>query len=100
VLADRRRIASFWAVANPAMLPEVLAAVNARVAWIASGNHLLGTRIGGLEQIYRNSLESRFGYKIYYRLEGDPPDTIAVFAIRHGRQRPLEPRTLARYARS
>ncbi len=99
-LADRRRIATFWADANPALLPEVLAAINARVAWLAAGNHALGTQIGGLDPAYRFILERRFGYKIFYRLEGDPPTTIAVFAVRHGRQRPLNPATLARYART
>jgi plasmid stabilization system protein ParE len=100
VLADRRRIAAFWANVNPALLPEVLAALNVHAAWLASGNHLLGTRIVGLNDRYRSSLERRFGYKLFYRLEGDPPNTVAVFAIRHGRQRPLAASTLARQART
>jgi plasmid stabilization system protein ParE len=78
----------------------VFAAINERVGWLASGRHLLGTQISGLDQNYRHVLDRRFGYKIFYRLEGEPPDTIAVFAIRHGRQRPLEAGTLTRYART
>ena len=80
------------------MLPQVLAAVNRRVEWVANGNHLLGTRMGDLDPAYRYVLERRFGYKIYYRIEGEPPQAIAVFAIRHGRQRPLADPSLAKFA--
>lgn len=96
--ADFLRITSFWLEQEPELLPSVISAIRERVAWIADGHCLLGTPIVDRPTSYRWYLEREYGYKIYCRIEGDPPDTIAVIAIRHGRQRPLKPSTLRRYA--
>ena len=98
--ADLQRIWRFWAADAPELFPDVHAAVRARVRWLAAGNHQLGRRIPHLGPEFRRVLERRFGYWIFYRLDGEPPHTLVVFAVRHGRQRPLRPRTLARYSRS
>lgn len=97
--ADFLRIAGFWLEREPDLLPSVISTLRKRVAWIAEGCHLLGTPIGDEARGYRWYLEPRYGYKIYYRIEGDPPDTMAVIAVRHGRQRPLRPSTLRKYAK-
>ncbi len=96
---DFLRIASFWLEQEPGLLPSVISALRKRVAWIADGHHLLGTPIGNEAKSYRWHHEREYGYKIYYRIEGDPPDTVGVIAIRHGRQRPLKPSTLRKYTR-
>ncbi len=96
---DFLRIAAHWQEQEPELLPAVISAIRRRVAWIADGNHLPGTPIGAEGRDCRWYLEREYGYKIYYRVEGDPPDSIGVIAIRHGKQRPLRSSTLRRYAR-
>ena len=97
--ADFLRITSFWLEQEPGLLPAVVSALRKRVAWIADGHHLLGTPIGDEVKGYRWCLDREYGYKIYYRIEGDPPDTVGVIAIRHGRQRPLKASTLRKHTR-
>jgi hypothetical protein len=92
------RIAAFWMEQEPELLPAVVSTVRRRVAWIADGHHLLGTPVGEEAKGYRWQMEREYGYKIYYRIEGDPPDTLGVIAVRHSRQRPLNASTLQRYA--
>jgi plasmid stabilization system protein ParE len=89
---------AFWTDAQPARLPDVFAAINARILWLCQGNYLLGTQFTGLSPAYRSIVERRYGYRIYYRIEGDPPNTIAIIAIRHGRQRPVAGEALRRTA--
>ncbi len=96
---DFLRIAGFWLDQEPDLLSTVIATIRTRVAWIANGHHLLGTPISDRTSNYRWYLEREYGYKIYYRVEGDPPDTLGVIAIRHGRQRPVKGSTLRRYAK-
>ena len=95
-----RHIAVFWAQANPLLISAVMEAINTRIEWLASDNHLLGTPIKDLGPEYRSIVERRFGYRIYYRLEGQPVDTLAILAVRHGRQRPLRSSSLRQFARS
>lgn len=97
--ADFLRIASFWLEREPELLSAVISTIRERVTWIADGRHLLGAPIGDGPTSYRWYLEREHGYKIYYRIEGNPPDTVAVIAVRHGRQRPLKPSTLRKHAR-
>ncbi|MHB1160808.1 MAG: type II toxin-antitoxin system RelE/ParE family toxin [Chloroflexota bacterium] len=98
--ADFLRIAGFWLEQEPDLVPVVISAIRRRVAWIADGHHLMGTPIdGGEREGCRWYLEREYRYKIYYRIEGDPPDTMGIIAIRHGRQRPLKASTLRQYAR-
>ena len=98
VRRDFVRIARFWVVANSSLIPEVFAAIRSRILWLAAGNYLLGARIEGLGAEFRTVLEPRFGYRIYYRLEGDPVHTVTVLLVRHARQRPPRPSTVARYS--
>jgi hypothetical protein len=100
VRRDFIQIARFWATANPDLAPDVFAAIDARIRWIAADHYLLGSRIAGLGPEFRVTLERRFGYKIYYRIEGSPPSMLALIAVRHGRQRPMRPATLSRYSRT
>jgi plasmid stabilization system protein ParE len=97
--ADFLRITSYWLEQEPNLLPAVISAIRRRVAWIADGRHLMGTPIGEPGKSYRWYLEREYGYKIYYRVEGDPPNTLGVIAVRHGRQRPLKATTLRKYAK-
>lgn len=96
---DFVRIAAYWQEQDPERLSAVVSTIRKRAAWIADGNYLLGARIGSEATNYRWSLEREFGYKIYYRVEGTPVESIAIIAVRHGRQRPLKPSTLRRYAK-
>jgi plasmid stabilization system protein ParE len=96
--ADFLRIAGFWLEQEPDLLPVVISAIRRRVAWIADGHHLLGFPIGDEAKGYRWQLEREYGYKVDYRIEGDPPDTLGVIAVRHGRQRSLKSSTLQRHA--
>ncbi|MCL5958541.1 MAG: type II toxin-antitoxin system RelE/ParE family toxin [Chloroflexi bacterium] len=95
---DIRRIADYWLENNPANVAAVTAAVMGRVNWIADGHFHMGTPVKDLPNTYRSYLERAFGYKIYYRIEGKPPEGIAVISVRHARQRPLTPSTLRKYA--
>jgi plasmid stabilization system protein ParE len=97
-LADFARIAAFWLDQEPDLLPVVIAAIRSRVGWIADGHFLSGAPIDEAKR-YRWYLEPRYGYKVYYRIEGAPAHTLAVIAIRHGRQRPLKGSTLRKYSR-
>ena len=96
---DFLRITGFWLEQEPDLVPVVISSIRKRVAWIADGHHLSGTPIGGPLKDYRWYLERKYGYKIYYRIEGQPPNTIAVITIRHGRERPLKATALRRYAK-
>ena len=96
---DLRRIAEYWANVNPDMLPAAMGAIYRRVEWLADGHHQAGVPVIGLSRDYRWYLERRYGYKIYYRLEQDPPDTISIIALRHGRERPLKLSTLRKHGR-
>jgi plasmid stabilization system protein ParE len=94
--ADVRCIADYWIENDPDLLSTVIRAIYQRVSWLADGHDHLGTPVPGLPQNYRVYRERRYGYKIYYRLEGTPPDQLAVPTIRYGRERPLSPSTVRR----
>ena len=96
--ADILRIAAYWLERDPDRLSEVLATIRARADWIADNRHQSGRLVVGLPRSYRWYLERSYGYKIYYRVEGDPPETLSVITIRHSRERPLGPSTLRSYA--
>jgi plasmid stabilization system protein ParE len=94
--ADLMWIEAFWTDAQPTLLPPVLTAISQRVAWLCAGNYLLGPEVEGYGPEFRSVAERRFGFRIYYRVEGDPAHTIAILRVRHGRQRPLDPASLRR----
>lgn len=94
---DLVRIESFWLERNLAILPSVLRGLYARVTWIGNDHALLGVRVPDLPAAYRWQLERTYGYKIYYRVDGDPPTSITIITIRHGLQRLLSPATIRRY---
>jgi plasmid stabilization system protein ParE len=94
--ADLIEIEAFWTGIQPTQLPPVFAAISERVAWLCAGNYLLGPVVGGYGPEFRSVAERRFGFRIYYRVEGDPAHTIAILRVRHGRQRPLDADSLRR----
>ena len=94
--ADIRRIADYWLEHDPEVLPVAVRAIYQRVNWLADGNQQVGPPVTGLPRNYRVYRERRYGYKIYYRIEGTPTDLLAVLTIRHSRERPLSPSTLRR----
>jgi plasmid stabilization system protein ParE len=98
--ADIQQIADFWREQDRPKVRLVLEAIRHRANWLADGHAEIGTPIDGLPRAYRWYRERAYGYKLFYRLEGDPPARLSVITVRHGRQRPLKPSTLRRYASS
>lgn len=99
-IEDLSRIEKYWLEQNPAIIPSVMPAILARVTWIGDDHALLGSQVPELPATYRWQLERTYGYKVYYRVDGDPPTSITIITIRHGRQRPLNPATIQRYGGS
>lgn len=97
-IEDLSRIESYWLQQNSAILPSVLRTILGRITWIGDGHALLGGPVDGLSTCYRCQLERTYGYKVYYRVNGDPPTNITIITIRHGLQRPLSPATIQRHA--
>ncbi|TAK27929.1 MAG: type II toxin-antitoxin system RelE/ParE family toxin [Chloroflexota bacterium] len=96
--ADIRKIAEFWRDKDRTKVRAVIEAIRQRVAWLTDGHAELGSPMNDLPQSYRWYRERTFGYKIFYRTEGDPVTRIAIITIRHGRQRPLSPSTIRKRA--
>jgi plasmid stabilization system protein ParE len=97
---DFARIAAYWQAVAPELTPQVFAALNERIGWLRSSNrHLLGTPLPDVGPRYRVARERRFGYALYYRVDGDPGERLTIVTIRHGRQRPLRAATIARLDR-
>jgi plasmid stabilization system protein ParE len=96
---DLRRISAYWQEQNPATVPALVRAIYRRVNWLADGRPQLGAPIVGLPHTYRVYRERTFGYKIYYRVEGSPPDETSILTIRHSRERPLRPSTIRRFTK-
>ncbi|MHB1004589.1 MAG: hypothetical protein ACYC3S_02980 [Chloroflexota bacterium] len=88
------RIAAFWLEQDPERVEAVLTAIRRRSHWIANGKWELGNAIPGLARDYRWYLERTYGYKVYCRIDGDPPSLLSVIAVRHSRQHPLSASTL------
>jgi len=82
-------IAAYWLEQDPERVEPVLIAIRRRANWLADGKWQLGSPIAGLSGDYRWFLERKYGYKLYYRVEGDPPTVLSLIAVRHSRQRPL-----------
>ena len=99
-ISDLSRIESYWLQQNPAILPSVLYAILARATWIGDSHALIGSPVPGLRMTYRWQLERTYGYKVYYRVNGDPPTSVTIITIRHGLQRPLGPVAIRRHAGS
>jgi hypothetical protein len=93
-------IDQFWSARAPHILTSVIQAINERAEWVSADNYLLGQRTPGLGPEHRSVLERRFGYRIYYRVHGDPPHTLTVYTIRHARQQPPRATTPDRYSRT
>ncbi|MBI4320212.1 MAG: type II toxin-antitoxin system RelE/ParE family toxin [Chloroflexi bacterium] len=97
-IGDLTRIESYWLGQNPAILPSVLQAILARVTWIGDDHASIGSPVPELPTTYRSQLERAYGYKVSYRVNGDPPTSVTIITIRHAMQRPLSPSPIRRYS--
>jgi hypothetical protein len=80
----------------PDLLPVVIQAVYQRVSWLADDHPFAAPAIPGLPDYYRVYRERRYDYKIYYRIDGTPPDRLSILTVRHTRERPPRPSTIRR----
>lgn len=88
-MKDLDQVDAFWATREPKLAPTVLETIGRRILWLADAPFHLGTPAAGLPADHRYYLERRYGYKIYYRIVGNPPEALPVLRIRNARQRRL-----------
>lgn len=98
-LSDLARVSRHWMSRNPEAQPAVLHEIYRRVQWLADDHYKAGMAVSGLSHKYRWIIDRTYGYKIFYRVEGDPPQVLRVITLRHSRERPLKASTLRRYVR-
>lgn|GEM_PF-6541948 len=88
---DLDRIFGYWEERDPEVAVAVVTTLTRRIHWLADDHYFAGKVVSDLPPAYRWYLQRRYGYKIFYRIEGDPTEVLLVIRLRHARQRPLNP---------